>query len=328
MADSQASTAASSVQLSQSTRPKRERGSGRIFKRGAKFWISYYCRGKEHRETARTSDWHQAEKFLKHRLKEVAADQIGARTFVAPKQQRLKVSDLLDSLERDLKLRGKLDMKSNSNFKPLHDYFGDMRAVDLTTEVIGRYIEGLLAGGYAPATANRHTQRIGQAFRLAMRQKQLNEAPFIPRLSEIGNERTGFFEPEDFQAVVDNLPDFLQDFARFAYITGWRRGAVISLTWTDVVDGVIFLRAKNSKTRKPETVPLEGELAEIIDRRRAAMVIESATGVVRFAEHVFHCDGRRIGDFRKAWATACRKAGLTGKLFHDLRRSACRRQWR
>jgi integrase len=158
-----------------------------------------------------------------------------------------------------------------------------------------------------------------------MRQKQLNEAPFIPRLSEIGNERTGFFEPEDFQAVVEHLPDYLQDFARFAYITGWRRGAVISLVWTDVADGVIYLRAKNSKTRKPETVPLEGDLSEIIDRRRAAMIIESGTpDVVSFAQHVFHRDGRRIGDFRKAWATACKEAGLTGKLFHDLRRTASR----
>jgi integrase len=38
---------------------------------------------------------------------------------------------------------------------------------------------------------------------------------------------------------------------------------------------------------------------------------------------VFHRDGRPIGDFRKAWATASRKAGVH-RLFHDLRRSSCR----
>ena len=31
-----------------------------------------------------------------------------------------------------------------------------------------------------------------------------------------------------------------------------------------------------------------------------------------------------IGDFRKVWDSACAKSGLTGRLFHDLRRSAVR----
>lgn len=40
--------------------------------------------------------------------------------------------------------------------------------------------------------------------------------------------------------------------------------------------------------------------------------------------YVFHRGGRRIGDFRKAWTSACKAAGLTGRLVHDLRRSSIR----
>ena len=39
---------------------------------------------------------------------------------------------------------------------------------------------------------------------------------------------------------------------------------------------------------------------------------------------VFHRRGARIKTFRRVWTRACRKAGLEGRLVHDLRRTAAR----
>ena len=62
----------------------------------------------------------------------------------------------------------------------------------------------------------------------------------------------------------------------------------------------------------------------MIDRRHEARTVTRPDGTAFLSDYVFHRDGVRVGDFRKAWATACEKAGLPGVHLHDFRRSAAR----
>ncbi len=39
---------------------------------------------------------------------------------------------------------------------------------------------------------------------------------------------------------------------------------------------------------------------------------------------VFHRDGKPVGDFQKVWAAACTQAKVSGRVFHDFRRTAVR----
>ena len=57
---------------------------------------------------------------------------------------------------------------------------------------------------------------------------------------------------------------------------------------------------------------LEGDLAELIDRRGEARLFDK-DGKVRVAALVFHRDGEPVRDFRKSWATACLAAGGPGE---------------
>jgi integrase len=327
------------------------RGNGRIFERkgSALYWCAYYLRGKEFRESTGTADPDQAAKFLKRRIKEIGADQIGVSTFVGPQQERMKVSSLLDALEEDYKLRGKDSPQFKAHLKQIRRQFDSWRAVEVTAEAVDKYISAGLEQGIAPATVNRSTQLLAQAFKLAIERRHLSIAPKIRHLSEKGNARRGFFADEDFRRLRQHLPEHLRDFCEFGYLTGWRKGEISSLRWEDVEGELLELRGEYAKNSEPRSVILSGNLEALIARRRDERKYE-ARGHWFFSTYLFHRNGKPIGDFRKSWVTACVATGLgrfhcpacdravekvtcpecdlkcsyIGRLFHDFRRTAVR----
>ena len=330
---------------------QRNRGNGRIFKRknSAHYWCAYYLRGEEYRESTGTSDPAQAARFLKRRIREVGADQIGVFTFVGPQQERLTVSSLLDALEEDYKLRNKISPQFKSHLKQIRTKFDLWRAVDVTAEAVDQYISTRLAQGSAPATINRSTQLLAQAFKLAVERRRLSITPKIRHLSEKGNERRGYFTYDEFGLLRLSLPSDLKDFCEFAYLTGWRKGEIASLRWQEIDDDLLELRGQYAKNKNARSVILSGNLENLIVRRRAERMYE-ADGHCVLSEYVFHRMGEPISDFRKTWNATCvaiglghftcancnkavltvscpwckRKCRYIGRLFHDFRRTAVR----
>ncbi len=76
------------------------------------------------------------------------------------------------------------------------------------------------------------------------------------------------------------------------------------------------LRIENSKNKESRILPLTGRLWELIQERASERRLDCS--------FVFHQDGQRIGDFRKAWKTTCKQSGLNGMIPRDLRRCAAR----
>jgi integrase len=307
----------------------RLKGFGYLYKRGNLWWIRYSVRGKDFRESSGSEKDTDAMRLLKRRWKEV-----GRGRFIGPSEERVMADNLLDGLVNDYEINRRRSARTlNWRLRHLRAAFGGMRAVDVTEERIERYKVDRLAEKtergkkpVRPATINRELAALRRAFRLAVRQKGIATAPAISMLQE-DNVRQGFVEPKEFEAIVNNLPEYLRDLSRFAYFTGWRKGELQTLTWADVNREAqrVILRQENSKNREPRLLPLTGTLAEIIERRWQARVIENPDGSTGLAEFVFHCgNGRPVGDFRRAWATGCKEAGMPGLLFHDLRRSAVR----
>jgi integrase len=95
-----------------------------------------------------------------------------------------------------------------------------------------------------------------------------------------------------------------------------RFGEVLTLRWNnvDLIEGVLLLEV--TKNGEPRNVRLNEELLEMLKKERARH---------KDCPWVFSRDGKeRIKSFRKAWKAACAKAGLAGRIFHDLRRTGVR----
>jgi integrase len=289
------------------------RGLGRIFRRGPVYWIAYSYRGKEYRESARSESESQARKLLKKRIGETSAG-----TFIGPNEERLAFESMAAMLVTDYQING---MRSIATLRGLIRHlrysFAMTKAIDITPERIAAYVAHRQSEGGANASINRELAALKRMFNLAVRARRLSHAPYIAMLTE-NNARQGFVDHAGFIALRQALPEYLKDPITFLYFSGWRSGEMKALEWRDVdLDGrVVRLRPEISKSQEGRVLPLAGELFEVAQRARVKRRPD--------CPFVFHDHGQPIGNFRKAWRTACDTAGLDRILVHDLRRTAVR----
>ena len=269
------------------------RGDGFIYRqpKSPYWWCSYNLPGRRERirQSTEKKDEKQAIKFLRDKLKEVHADEIGARKFVGPSAEKLTVKDALDSLEANYKIREKFSPQVKSRFKAIKTSIGLVRLKMLSEDDIDRWIAKLKVTcnrlsrmpeeqsqvhecdeqcrKLSPSTINKYSQILGQALRRMA--DKIGNPPRITKLEE-NNVRQGFFEYGEFLDVLQFLPEDLRDYTHFDFLCGWRKGEVSNLQWTmiDYEGRTLRLPAHFSKNRRPKKVPLQGELWEIIQRRR------------------------------------------------------------
>lgn len=81
---------------------------------------------------------------------------------------------------------------------------------------------------------------------------------------------------------------------------------MLNLKWSavDLARGVIRLYEGETKNNEGRSLAIAGPLAEIMARRDAARLVEGKDGEPIVCDYVFHHAGRRIVDYRRAWARA------------------------
>lgn len=292
------------------------------------WWIGFSFHGRLIREPAGgpdgapVRDAREARRVLQAKIRAMRGDR-----YRGPEEERLTVGDLLDGLVTHLELKKARSSSNRPQIETARRYFGMDRAATLKSARIKRFQAEELRAGRKPATINRIVAMVRQAFNLAHEEDRISRVPKFPMLSEADNVREGFVEPETFEKLAAALPEDYADAVRFAYKSGWRKGQIAKLRWTHVdrENRVLAVPGMVTKNGKPHAIALEGELFEIIERRWPRREVRRKNRPVSLSAVVFHRgDGKPLGDLRKTWNRACVEAGVSGLLFHDLRRSAAR----
>ncbi|HXG50992.1 MAG TPA: site-specific integrase [candidate division Zixibacteria bacterium] len=292
---------------------KRRREDGTEYLYENPVWhIAYYHRGEELRESCHSTEERDAIRLLKKRVQDLGRGVVGTR------EERVTFERLAEDLKNDYLVNRKRSLRSvELSLSHLANFFGGDRAVHITTDRIRAYIAQRQSQGAANASINRELAALKRAFTLAQQAGRLSSRPYIPTLEE-NNARQGFLDHGSFLRLKQHLPESLRDPVAFLYHSGWRVSEMRQLEWRDVdlPGGVIRLRPETSKNKEARLLPIAGPLVEIIERAHRARRLD--------CPFVFHVGGKPIGDFRKAWRSACVAAGLGGLIVHDLRRSAVR----
>jgi integrase len=325
---------------------KRPNGTGCVYQRpdSTVWWIKYHRNGKPYRESAKTTNQRKAENLLKTRLAEIATG-----TFLGPQAERVRVEELAEDFLREYRINGRKSLDDVKTRWELHlkPFFGVLRAIDVSTTLIARYVDARQQDGAKNATINRELAALKRMFRLGHQATpaKVQRMPAFPHLTE-NNVRKGFLDDTQYRTLVDSTELWFRALVECGRTYGWRVSELLNLkvSQVDLEQRVIRLEPGTTKNTDGREVFMTDAVH--------AMLLASVTGK-KPEDHVFtRSDGKPVLSFRGTWERECTRAGVgklvcahcgatatdtakcpqcgfkgtryTGLIFHDLRRTAAR----
>jgi hypothetical protein len=250
--------------------------------------------------------------------------------------RRLTVRRLLEELAADYERHDRTSLPSvRGHVKAwLAAGIGLLRPSELRPQQIAAIGDGWKRAGVRNATINRRNAALRRAYALACQVGTLTAIPYFAMRDERRRgRRARYVPPADAILLLEHLPTYVARFFDFALENGIRRGQLARTRrqYVDHARAVIEWPPEECKARDPHVLPLEG---------RSLALVETLLAEARpWCPYLFHgrwCRAVRrpskrygcLGDFRRAWAAACRAAHLPvggaagGYIFHDTRRTA------
>jgi len=151
-------------------------------------------------------------------------------------------------------------------------------------------------------------------FNLAIEWGYLRDNPLkrIKFYSEKDNLQQRIILPKEESRLFEVSPTGLKPILAVALNTGMRLSEILNLTWGQVDFDSGILRVENTKSRRNRAIEMNSLLRDELQKLRS----NDGCGPYLFANRK---TGKPLTTVKKAFKTACQKAGISGLRFHDLR---------
>jgi integrase len=298
------------------TKPARPRGTGSVYQRGNTWWIRYSHHGRVYRESTKQTDKSKAEKKLRIRL-----SQLTTGTFLEPKTEKIRIEELMTDCLREYRVnsRRSIDDAQIRWDKHLKPFLGHLRAVEVSSTKLNEYVDARQKENAANGTINRELALLKRAFHIAYAStpRKVQTIPSFPHLKEAA-PRQGFLEYSQYRKLAEACSGelWLRTILEIGHTYGWRLSELTSMRVRQVNLMDRTIRLESSKNDEPREVIMTASIFTLLSACVSGKPAD---------DHVFtREDSTPVKNFRDRWKSICKKAGVPGLLFHDLRRCGAR----
>ena len=289
--------------------------SGNIRLRGKFYHYDFMIDGKRYKGSTRTGD----KKLAEHIADTIKVD-ILRKKHSLPNFINYKFKDVWDDYISSQSLCFKTQESKINSAKHFLPIFKDKEILSITSEQIESY--QLKRKSEIMAKSNKRVQEISfrsvnieiselnYFFNYCIKKGYLEKNPCsgIKKLNELSRLKT--LSDEDIDKLINGATNKLtKDLITFLILTGCRKGEALNLKWDNIETNIGIIAIKATKTKYDRHIPISKPLKELLSG------IEKKDG----CEYVFNDNGKKLGDFKRSFHTACRNAGLKDLRIHDLR---------
>jgi len=296
---------------------------GTVFLRGNSWVCEYRVNGKVHRKTLGKKGIitkTQAREMLKEIERKIALGEFDLLPNHIPTLGEFAKEYL--AYQRDT-VKKRSWRRDEGILKHLCSFFGDRKLKDITPKDIDDYKQVRLKV-VEPATVNRELSTLRHLFNLAERWGMFHgkNPVSISRLLPENNQKERILTYEEEERLLKACNPSLRAIVTCALHTGMRKSEILTLKWenVDLENNVITIEHTNTKTKRTRRIPINQTLRTLLLKQR----LKSGG-----SEYVFLSEAGKPYKFhdslKGAFERACKKAGIEGLRFHDLRHTCATR---